>query len=216
MNKKKFKLSSAVNIPCRIEIRNPETESHALLRLSNGDFCDFLVLTLTSDGKDSVKKIEAKTFLQIDLDNYQSLSLDAEFLDETGFVEGELYTGNWEEIILREIELSLSDTPFYYTCDSSHLKFSVGVVGESFLEVELDQENNFSVVCTVKDATGKMETVKRSFPDFSGGAEMIKRLYDRLRSEVAGANFIAKQNTDKEKLVDQFNKTVSESFRFSN
>jgi len=213
MTKKKFKLSANDNRPCEIEIKNPETETHALLRLSDGAFCDFLNLAFTSAGKDTVEKIEAKTFLQLDLEHYKSFSLNGNFTDEKGFVEGELYTGNWEEIVLREIELSFSDAPFFYSCDLENLKFSVGVSGESYLEVESDAEGNFSVVSTIKHLSGKMDVAKRNFAETSDGAEIIKRLYGRLKGRAKGEGFDERQESQKGILTEQFNKTMCESFR---
>jgi len=214
MLKKKFKVSARVNIPCKIEIKDAALETHGLLRLSNGSSCDFLNLTFTSKSKDIIEKIEAKTFLQLDLENYSSISLDADFLDENGFIEGEFYTGHWEEIILREIELSLSDEPFFYNCDLETLKFGVGVTGHSHLEVVF-ADKKFSVIFTIKNSSGKTEVVKRNFPETSDGAGIINRLYERLKYLTREDDFDERQALAKEKLVDQFNKTMSESFRFS-
>ncbi|PBQ31426.1 hypothetical protein CNR22_06495 [Sphingobacteriaceae bacterium] len=214
MNKKKFKLSAKVNIPCHIEIKNPETETHGLLRLSNGDFCDFLNLTFTGNGTDRTEKIEAKTFLQMDLKHQTGISVNAEFLDEAGFVEGEFYTGSWEEIVLREIELSLTDEPFFYSCDSESLKFSIGAAGESHLQVEAHEDDKLSIVFSVKNSTDKIQTVTQSFSKSSDGGEMIKRLYGRLRNLARDTDFIERQTRDKKQLIEQFNKTMSESFRF--
>lgn len=213
MTKKKFKLSAGYNKPCEIEIKDPETETHALLRLSDGAFCDFLNLAFNNQGKDTVEKIEARTFLQLDLEHYKNFSLNGNFTDEQGFVEGELYTGNWEEIVLREIELSFSDAPFFYSCDPEILKFSVGVKGESYLEVESDTESNFSVTSTIKQSSGKFSVVNRSFSETSDGAEIIKRLYGRLKGRAKGEGFDERQEEQKDKLTAQFNKTISESFR---
>lgn len=215
MVKKKFKVSASVNIPCKLAIKDPSLETHGLLRLSNGLSCDFLNLTFIGKGKDITEKIEARTFLQLDLADLTSIILDAEFLDETGFIEGEFYTGTWEEIILREIELSLSDTPFFYSCDLETLKLSVGVTGQSQLEVNSDTDGNFAVIFTVKNSSGQTDVVKRNFAESSHAAGIINRLYGRLKELTREDDFEERQLTDKEKLAEQFNKTMSESFRFS-
>ncbi|PBQ31699.1 hypothetical protein CNR22_07925 [Sphingobacteriaceae bacterium] len=212
MEKHRFKLGPKDKRPFEVELKNTENEKHVLIRLSDGAFCDTLNISLLSESETKEEVIEATTFRQFDLQNYINFSLSGNFAEAKGFVEGDVYIGNWEEIVLNEIELSFSDAPFYYKCDLEKIDFTVGAEDQSQMRAEA-LEDGFSVTSTIIDHTKKIVTVQRTFSDTSDGAQIIKRLYGRLKGRSKGVGFDERQEGQKAKLTEQFNKTLSESFR---
>ena len=212
MEKKRFKLSPKDNKPFEVELQDRENGSHVLIRLSDGAFCDSLNLVFTNGEVSKDEVIEARTFHQLDLEHSTKFTLNGNYSDAKGFVEGDVYIGNWEEIVLNEVELSFSDAPFYIRCNSERIEFTVGAEGESKMDVE-SVERGFSVVSTLIHGPKEIVTVKRIFDETSDGAQIIKRLYGRMKGRVKGVGFEERQEGDKAKLTAQFNKTISESFR---
>lgn len=212
MDKKKFKLDRRTNSSLEVELKT-EADKHALIRLTDGAFCDTLNLVFSGEAGDVSETIEAKTFHQVDLGKYQKFSISGNYSDAKGFVEGELYTGNWEEIVLNEIELSFSDAPFYIRCNPDRVEFTVGAERESSIHVEPGNEGSFTVTSTLVEVSGKIFTTRQTFTVISDGADIIRRLYGRMKGRVKGVGFEERQEGAKEKLTLQFNKTIWESFR---
>lgn len=212
MEKHRFKLSPKDKKAFEVELKNENDAKHMLIRLSDGAFCDTLNVEFIGEKETKEEVVEATTFRQFDLENYSGLALSGNFVEAKGFVEGDVYVGNWEEIVLNEIELSFSDAPFFYTCNLDHIEFAIGTEDQSRMHIT-SVEGGFSVNSKVKSGTKEVLTKTFIFPETSDGAQIIKRIYGRLKGRAKGEGFNERQESQKAKLSDQFNKTIAESFR---
>lgn len=212
MEKHRFKLSPKDKKAFEVELNNAEEAKHVLIRLSDGAFCDTLNVAFIGERETKEEVIEATTFRQFDLEDYSSLALSGNFTEPKGFVEGDIYIGNWEEIVLNEIELSFSDAPFYYSCDLEKIDFAIGTDDQSRMHITAVEEG-FSVHSKVISESKETVTKVFIFPETSDGAQIIKRIYGRLKGRAKGDGFSERQESQKAKLTEQFNKTITESFR---
>jgi len=113
MNKKSFKLDPENKKQFEIELNDQQNETHALLRITKGMHCKALNVVLINKKNKVTKTLRSKTFNQLDLVNYSKFSVEAEFVSAAdSLLEMDVYTGTWEEMVLTEVELSFSDSPF--------------------------------------------------------------------------------------------------------
>lgn len=212
MEKHRFKLSPKDKRAFEVDLKNENNDKHVLMRLSDGAFCETLNLTLMADKETKEEVIETATFRQFDMQNYSSFSISGIFTDAKGFVEGDIYIGNWEEIVLNEIEISFSDAPFFYTCNLEEIDFTIGTEDQSRMHISA-VEGGFSVDSKVVSGSKEVLTKTFNFPETSDGAQIIKRVYGRLKGRAKGEGFNERQESQMAKLSEQFNKTIAESFR---
>jgi hypothetical protein len=142
MNKKTIKLDPDNNAPFEIEMN--ENETHSLLRITKEKNCKALNVLLIDKSNQVSVKLRAKTFNQLNLINYLKFSVDAELVSAAdSFLEIDVYTGTWEEMILTEVELSFSDSPFYISCKNDIKEFMIGEENHSRMDVKQDPDGGF-------------------------------------------------------------------------
>jgi len=212
MDKKTIKLVPNSNKPFEIEMNDSEYETHALIRIVRERHCKSLNVVLTDKSDKISRSLPAKLFNQLDLVNYLKFSIEANFVSVAdSFVELDVYTGSWEEMILTEVELSFSASPFYISCNNDQLEFIIGAPGESRMEVKPDSEG-FSVVTTLVHGPAQVTTLQKHIAGNREGAQVIGRLYGRIKGRVNGADFHQRQEENKTKYSENFNRTLTEGF----
>ena len=167
-----------------------KNETHALIRLTKGAFCESLNLLLTEKGVMDPKNIPAKALTLLPLTNQPDFSVNANFSSAKGFIEAEIFRGAWEEILLAEVEFSFSDSPYNISCNQEQIEFNIGVnEAESQIKVKPDADGGFDVTYTVVKAPGQKITRKQIFEESSDAAQIVKRLYGRIKGRVMGVGF---------------------------
>lgn len=213
MNKKTFKLDSQNNHQFEIELNELKKETHSLLKINKVMHCKALNLVLIDKSNKVSKTLRAKTFNQLDLVNYSKFSVEAEFVSAAdSFLEIDVYTGTWEEMILTEVELSFSDSPFYISCNNDMKEFIIGEANDSKMAVKQDSEGGFSIVTTIVHAPEQISEIKNHIAVNTDGAETIGRLYGRIKGRVNGKDFHQRQEENKAMYAENFNKTLTEGF----
>lgn len=210
MNISKFKLNLKNNEPFLIEIHADKKETHALIRITKGAFCDSLNLIVSNKEGDKHKNLPAESLLLLNVSNYQELTLNANFSSQKGFIDAEIHTGNWQEMLLAEIECSFSDAPYCISCNQDQLEFTIGLEKESRLEIT-PAEAGFNVNTTIVNPPNEDAVAAYYIADGSDASQIIRRLYGRIKGRVKGAGFEARQEEYKAKLIDNFNRTMVES-----
>ena len=211
MNKKTFKRDPENNTPFEIELNDKKNETHSLLRVIKVRQCKGLNLVLIDKANNVSKKIQAKTFTQLDLVNYSKFSIEADFISAAdSYLEIDVYTGTWEEMILTEVELSFSDSPFYISYKNDAKEFMIGEPGNSRMEVKQDPDGVFAIVTTIVNAPTDILEIKNHIAANTEGAETIGRLYGRIKGRVNGKDFHERQEENKDVYSVNFNKTLTE------
>jgi hypothetical protein len=209
MNKKTFKLYPDNNTPFEIEIN--ENETHSLLRIIKERHCKALNVLLIDKSNQVSVKLRAKTFNQLSVVNYLKISIEAEFVSAAdSFLEIEVYTGTWEEMILTEVELSFSDSPFYISCNNDKKEFMIGEENHSRMDVKQDPDGGFSIITTIVNRPEENTEIKNHISANTDGAETIGRLYGRIKGRVNGKDFHPRQEENKDLYSVNFNKTLTE------
>ena len=161
MTKTTFKLEPNNNTPFEIEMKDNASETHALIKIVKEKQCKSLNVVLTDKDDKVSRSLPAKMFNQLDLVNYLKFSVEADFVSAAdSFVELDIYTGSWEEMILTEVELSFSASPFYIGCKNDKIEFVIGAPGESRMEIKPDSNKGFSVVTTIIHGPEQISTIE--------------------------------------------------------
>lgn len=211
MNKKTFKLDPDSNIPFEIELNEQKNETHSLLRVIKARQCKGLNVLLINKNEKVSKKIPAKTFTQLDLGNCSKFSIEADFISAAdSYLEIDVYTGTWEEMILSEVELSFSDSPFYISCNKDVKEFMIGEENHSRMDVKQDPDGGFLIITTIVDATSQIAEIKNHIAANTEGAQIIGRLYGRIKGRINGKDFHERQEENKDVYSVNFNKTFTE------
>ncbi len=213
MDKKTFRLDSENNNPFEIVMNATENETHALLKILRARNCKCLNVVLINEAENSSKTLAAKTYNQVDLVGYLKFTLEADFVSAAeSFLEIDVYTGSWEEMVLIEAELSFSDSPFYISYKSDKLEFMLGAEGESRMEIKPDTDAGFSIVTTIVHAPGQESKIQNHIEKNTEGAQVIGRLYGRIKGRVNGEGFHQRQEENKAIYAENFHKALTEGF----
>ena len=213
MNKKSFKLDPENKKQFEIELNHQQNETHALLRITKGMHCKALNVVLINKKNKVTKTLRSKTFNQLNLVNYSKFSVEAEFVSAAdSLLEMDVYTGTWEEMVLTEVELSFSDSPFYISCNNEAKEFMIGEEGHSRMTVKQDENGGFEILTTlVNDAEERLE-IKSHIAANTDGAEVIGRLYGRIKGRINGKDFHERQEENKSIYAENFKKALAEGF----
>ncbi len=213
MDKKTIRLDASNNKPFEIEMNSAEPETHALIRIVKERHCKSLNLILTGKTDKTSRSLAAKTYNQLNLVNYLNFSVQADFVSMAdSYLDLEIYTGSWEEMVLREVELSFSASPFYISCNQDQVEFVIGAPGASRMEVKPNIDQSFSVVTTIVQESAVLPPVKNYIDANSEGAQVVGRLYGRIKGRINGAGFHERQEENKAVYAENFNRTLSEGF----
>jgi len=211
MNTYKFKLNISNNNPYKVTLNAEEKETHALIRITKGAFCQGLNLILKDDEKEIPKSLPAESLVLLNVSNYTGLTLNSNFSSQKGFIDVEIRAGNWNEMLLAEIELSFSDAPYWYGCNQEKTEFTIGFDGESKLEVK-PVDGGFSVTSILIAPEKENLNATYFIAQDTEAEQIIKRLYGRIKGRAKGEGFDERQEQFKPKLIENFNRTMSESF----
>lgn len=213
MQKKTFKLSSENNTPFEIIMDDTKNETHALLRILRENHCKSLNLVLSNETANVEGILPAKPYNQIDLTSYLKFTISGNFVTVAeSYLEIEIHTGTWEEMVLSEVELSFSNSPFYISCKSTATEFMIGAEDESRMEVKPDVDGGFSVLTTIVHAPSQISQIQHHIPQNTEGAQVIGRLYGRIKGRINGEGFHERQEENKLKYAENFHKTLTEGF----
>lgn len=213
MTKKTFKLDPENKKQFEIELNAQQSETHALLRITKGMHCKALKVILFDKNKEVAKTLRSKTFNQLDLVSYSKFSVEAEFVSAAdSSLEMDVYTGTWEEMVLTEVELSFSDSPFYISCNNDAKEFTIGEEGHSRMAVKQDENGGFSIITTLINAPEESIEIKSYIAANTDGSEVIGRLYGRIKGRINGKDFHERQEENKEQYSENFTKALTEGF----
>jgi hypothetical protein len=212
MNSKKFKLNVDNNNPFQIQLFEKEQETHALIRLTKGTFCDSLNILLLENGIFAPKNFPAKALTILPLPNYPKIGINANFSSPKGYLDVEVYKGSWEEILLAEVEFSFSASPYFISCNEEEIGFSIGMENESNIKVKTKTEGGFDVVFTLLNPPNDKINAQFFFAEDSDGAQIISRLYGRIKGRVKGVGFEERQSSFEKEYTENLNKTMLESY----
>jgi hypothetical protein len=213
MTNKKFKLNKNNNTPFETGTNAHENETHALIRIVRSRHCKSLNVVLIDKENNTSKSLTAKPYNQVDLVNYEKFTLEANFVsDPEAFVEGEVYTGSWEEMVLVEAELSFSDSPFYISCSNDQVEFTIGAATETHMEVKPGADGGFSVSTTIVHPPEQALSTQNFIADNTAASQVIKRLYGRMKGRINGQGFEQRQEEHKQKYAENFHQTILEGF----
>lgn len=211
MLKKTFKLSSENNTPFEIIMNDNKNETHALLRILRENHCKSLKLVLSKDAANVEEILPAKPYNQIDLTSYLKFAISGNFVTVAeSYLEIEVYKGSWEEMVLSEVELSFSNSPFYISYKSTGIEFMIGADGESRMEVKPAVDGGFSVSTTIVNPQNQVSQTQNHILENTEGAQVIGRLYGRIKGRVNGEGFHERQEENKMKYAENFHKTLTE------
>ena len=212
MKSKKFRLDIKNNNPFTIKINASENESHALIRLTKGAFCESLNVLMTEKGVLSPKNIPSQALTLLKLGKEPDFSINANFSSEKGFIEIEVYKGAWEEVLLAEVEFSFSDAPYNISCNNERIEFTIGSENESQIHVLPNTEGGYDVMYTVIKTDGRKITRNYFFEESSEPAQIVKRLYGRIKGRVKGVGFDERQAQYEKDNTENLNKIMLDSF----
>jgi hypothetical protein len=213
MNKKSFKLDPENKKQFEIELNDQQNETHALLRITKGMHCKALNVVLINKKNKVTKTLRSKTFNQLDLVNSSKFSVEAEFVSAAdSLLEMDVYTGTWEEMVLTEVELSFSDSPFYISCNNEAKEFMIGEEGHSRMTVKQDENGGFEILTTLVNTPEETEEIKGHIAANTDGAEVIGRLYGRIKGRINGKYFHERQEENKSIYAENFKKALAEGF----
>lgn len=212
MNKITLRLDPDNNAPFEIEMNDAKNETHALMRIAKSRHCKALNLVFIDKGSQISKTVAAKTFTQLNLISYLKFSIAAEFVSAADcYLELDIYTGSWEEMILTEAEVSFSDSPFYISYKNDVIDFTIGAPEASNISVTQD-DKGFSITTTIVEAAKQVAEIKNYIAANTEGAQVIGRLYGRIKGRVNGLDFHQRQEENRELYTENFNNTVIEGF----
>ncbi len=212
MNSKKFKLNVENNNPFQIQMFEKEKETHVLIRLTKGIFCDSMNVLLLENGIFAPKNFPAKALTILPLPNYPKFGINANFSSAKAYIDVEIYKGFWEEILLAEVEFSFSASPYFISCNEEEIGFKIGKENESNIEVKLNPDGGFDTTFTIVKSADQNIHSKQFFEEDSDGAHIIKRLYGRIKGRVKGAGFEERQSSFEKEFTENLNKTMLESY----
>ena len=212
MNSKKFRLDTNNNNPFTIKINASENETHALIRLTKGAFCESLNILMTEKGVLAPKNMPSRKLTLLQLNDQSNFSINANFSSAKGFIEIEVYKGPWEEILLAEVEFSFTDAPYNISCSHENTEFTIGSEGESQIHVQPNTEGGFNVCYTIVKAGEEKVIQNHFFAEDSDTAQIIKRLYGRIKGRVKGVGFDERQAQYEKENTMNLNKIMQESF----
>jgi len=212
MNSKKFKLNVENNNPFQIQMFEKEKETHALIRLTKGTFCDSINVLLLENGIFAPKNFPAKALTILPLANYPKFGINANFSSAKGYIDVEVYKGFWEEILLAEVEFSFTASPYFIACDHEKIRFTIGTETESHIQITTNEAGGFDAVFTVVKNKEQKQLSKFFFEEDSDGAQIIKRLYGRIKGRVKGEGFEERQTLHTKEYTENLNKTMLESY----
>ncbi|WP_317896874.1 hypothetical protein [Aurantibacillus circumpalustris] len=212
MNSKKFRLDINNNNPFTIKINASENETHTLIRLTKGAFCESLNILMTDKGVLAPKNIPSRKLSLLQLGDQSSFSINANFSSAKGFIEIEVYKGPWEEILLAEIEFSFSDAPYNISCNHENIEFTIGSDAESQIKVKANTNGGFDVDYILVKTGGQTVVQNHFFDEDSDTAQIIKRLHGRIKGRVKGVGFEERQIQFEKENTNNLNKTMLDSF----
>lgn len=212
MNSKKFRLNVDNNNPFNIQMFEKEEETHALIRLTKGTFCDSINVLLLENGLFAPKNFPAKALTILPLPNYPKFGINANFSSPKGYLDLEVYKGSWPEILLAEVEFSFSASPYYISCEEDKIGFTIGMEKESNIEVTQNSEGGFDAVFTLVKGPDQPITTTYFFDEDSDAAQIIKRLYGRIKGRVKGVGFEERQTSFEKEYTENLNKTMLETY----
>ncbi len=213
MTKKTFKLDPENTKQFEIELNDKKNETHTLLRITKGMHCKALNVVLINKSNKVAKTLRSKTFNQLDLVSYSKFSVEAEFVSAAdSLLEIDVFTGTWEEMVLTEVELSFSDSPFYISCNNDAKEFTIGEEGHSRMAVKQDENGGFTILTTLVDAPEESIEIKGHIAANTDGAEVIGRLYGRIKGRINGKDFHERQEENKTVYAENFKKALLEGF----
>lgn len=212
VNSKKIRLDVNNNNPFNIKMNVSKNETHALIRLTKGAFCESLNLLLTDKGVMAPRNIPAKALTLLSLADQPEFSLNANFSSAKGFIEAEIFRGGWEEILLAEVEFSFTSAPYNISCNQEKVEFTIGVEGESQIRVLPREDGGFDVTYTVLKAPAEKIVQNHLFEENSDATQIVKRLYGRIKGRVKGDGFEERQAQYQNENTKNLNRTMLESF----
>jgi|GEM_PF-2149971 len=213
MTKKTFKLDPENKKQFEIELNAQQTKTHALLRITKGMHYKALNVVLINKSNKVTKTLRSKTFNQLDLVGYTKFSVEAEFVSAAdSSLEIDVYTGTWEEMVLTEVELSFSDSPFYISCNNDVKEFTIGEEGHSRMSVKQDEKGGFLIVTKLVDGSEESLEIKSHIAANTDGSEVIGRLYGRIKGRINGKDFHERQEENKTVYAENFKKALAEGF----
>ena len=212
MNRKKIRLDVKHNTPFNIKINAEEKEVHALIRLTKGTFCESLNILMLENGISAPKNLPAKEITLLQFLNQDEFSLNANFSNVKGYLDLEIYTGKWEEIILAQVEFSFTYAPYNISCNQERIEFTIGSGKNCRIDVKAKDEGGFDVVYTLIKTTGEQTVVTVYFSESEDSAQIIRRLYGRIKGRVKGEGFEERQAAYENENTNNLNKTMLESF----
>ncbi len=212
MNSKKIRLDVNNNNPFSVKMNAAKNETHALIRLTKGAFCESLNVLTTENGRMTPKNFPAKALNLLPLVGQTEFSVNANFSSAKGFVEAEIFRGCWEEILLAEVEFSFSDAPYNIFCSQERIEFAIGVEEESRIMVMSTETGGFEVTYILLKTPEQKIVLKKEFDENSDAAQIIKRLYGRIKGRVKGEGFEQRQAQYLNQNTQNLNKTMLDSF----
>ena len=90
MTSKKFKLNVDNNNPFNIQMFEKEQETHTLIRLTKGTFCDSLNILMLENGIFAPKNFPAKALTILPLANFPKFGINANFSSAKGYIDVEV------------------------------------------------------------------------------------------------------------------------------
>jgi hypothetical protein len=200
VNSKKFRLFAS------------EKETHTLIRLTKGAFCESLNILMTDKGVLAPKNIPSRTLTLLPLSDQSDFSINANFSSTKGFIDIEVYKGPWEEIVLAEVEFSFSDAPYNISCNHERIEFTIGSAGESQIDVQPNAAGGFDVTYTLVKVGEEKIVQNHFFDEESDTAQIIKRLHGRIKGRIKGIGFDERQAQYEKENTIHLNKMMVESF----
>jgi hypothetical protein len=212
VNRKKIRLDVKNNHPFNIKINAEESEIHSLIRLTKGTYCESLTILMLENGLSAPKNLPAKELTLLQFHNQTEFSVNANFSSVKGFLDLEIYTGKWEEVILAQLEFSFSNAPYNISCNQEHIEFTVGSEGECRIEVQAHDGGGFDVVYTLVKTPEQQHVVNLFFAESEDCSQIIRRLYGRIKGRVKGEGFEQRQAEYKTENIKNLNTIMLDSF----
>ena len=116
-------------------------------------------------------------------------------------------------MILTEVEISFSDSPFYISCNNDVKEFIIGEENNSRMEIKPYNNGGFSIKTFIVHSPTEIEEIKNNIAFNTTGVDIIGRLYGRIKGRINGKDFHQRQEENKEIYAVNFNKTLLEGFR---
>ena len=189
-----------------------ENETHAIIRLSKGAFCQSLNILMTDKGVLAPKNLPARALNVLQLVDQPEFSINGNFSSAKGFLDVDVHKGSWEEIMLAEVELSFTDAPYNISCKQEQIEFTIGLEEGSQIQVQARAEGGFDVTYTVVKAPEQKVIRTHFFDEKTAAAEIMRRLYGRIKGRVKGEGFAERQAQYQEENTKNLNKTMLDSF----